>query len=142
MGVALTSFISIPVKEIYQTLQAEAIQWAQRSVRWINQSSPYLQNIWVESSVLVGINMVCFEVAAFISHLVHKILNYYQSIDALSDHDHKIRSVELGVVFTATFGVANWTFCKVLQLPVSIGQWAVITLPTIVIYLFWKTRVS
>jgi hypothetical protein len=111
-------------------------------VRWIDNASFYLQNRWLAGLTLIGMNIVCFEIVLSIYRLVNFFLNRNSPYELLSETERNERAFGLGVVFVATLGLTNWVFCKILLLPLSIGNMIAISLPTGLIYLFWKTRIQ
>ena len=135
MKVDLTG-VPIQMKAVDQSVFTQVSQWANYAIRWLDKASPYLQNSWLAGLALVGINIVCFEIALSICRFIHYVLNQNAHDEVLSTNERNARALGLGAVFVATLGFANLFFCKMLCLPFSAGKVALISLPTAVCFLY------
>lgn len=127
------------MQEVYRVLREQASRWMHYIVRWINQASSYLQNPWVASLTLVGLNVACFEVALLVCRCTYRLFSQNRPAAPLSGGDDHARAWGLGIAFTTLVGLGNWTFCRLFSLSLSRGTVAAISVPTCLIYLFWRT---
>jgi hypothetical protein len=120
-------------------IREQASRWMHYTVSWINQTLPYFQNTWVASFTLVGLNVICFEVALRVCRCTYRLFSRNRPTAPLSSSDARARAWGLGIAFATLVGLGNWTFCRLLSLPLSRGRVGAISLSTCLIYLFWKT---
>jgi hypothetical protein len=133
---------ALPIQRIgaYQSAVSQMGQWINHTVKWIDKISLYLQDARLASLALVGMNIVCFQVALSICRFIHYIFKPNASSETISVSESNARALGLGVVFVGTLGFANYTFSKVFHLPITTWKIVLISLSTNVFYLYWKTR--
>lgn len=131
--------IQIPIKQAYQFCSKHARQWYHYSVRQINTASFFLQDRPLTSSaVLIGANLIFFEVTLSICRLICKILDRYHAYEELSDSDKSIRCLALKGGVIGILAGANWGFCKAMQLPLSFWKVSLLCSTTCIIYFLVK----
>lgn len=133
------SFIQNQLNAGFQFVYTSLSRWIGYSVGWICKASPYVQNPYVASATLIGINVALFEIAVLVTKLFNQSLNLFVRYDDASAKSQNIRQALLGTLFFTIYVGGQWALHGMLRLPLSPVKVIVISLPTFLVYLMVRS---